>query len=259
MRNKFTIIEPPPEGYSIPSQFGKSDFEATIRDKGYNVLFERAILCPCKDDITAEALTTCRNCGGSRYIFGTPLLTTMLFTSITSEQKMTDAALNRWSSLETGSMNITAMSRDKFTYMDRITILDATSIHCQVLYIKQSDDNSSFFAFTIYNIISIEYIAAFVDLNTPLRRLVLGVDYTFEYNVITFINPGAIKSVTIRYRHNPVYHIMHMLRDAMTSTNGKSPSLTKIELPVYGIGSRAHIIDDAENLTNTRVLENRTN
>jgi len=58
--------------------------------------------------------------------------------------------------IDSGVVNVTAINDDKFSYMDRVTLTDATAEHTQILYPSLNDDETQVFAYTKYNIKSIE-------------------------------------------------------------------------------------------------------
>ena len=241
----------------ISADFNKSEFDGSLRDKGYSVIHEKAYLCPCKSKESAH-LSTCKNCGGTGWIFANPTKTKMIISGIMADDKMKEGALLEWGMLDTGSIRVTSYNEDKLTYMDRITNLDATAEHNQILYPRMKDDDSQLFVYTKYDILSIDFIAIFDTVDTKLTRLVEVTDYEYRDNVITFdpvkYNDLVDPCITIRYVHNPTYHIVDIMRESATST--KDQGLTKLILPIHAIAKRAHLIKDAENFDGDRLLDN---
>ncbi len=246
-----------PQTAALPSDFNKLDFEASIREKGYETVHEKAYNCPCISQPSIAPLNTCKNCGGTGWIFANPTRTKMIITTIMLDDKLKEGALREWGMLDMGAVKITAYNQDKLTYMDRITILDATSEHNQILFPKLDDEEEVLFAYTKYDIKSIDFIGLFESADTIIKKLEQGTDYTFVDNIITFDDqysdlPNA--TVTIRYVHNPAFHVIDILRESMTSTEQKGN--VKQILPIHAIGKRAHIIKDAENFDGNRLLDN---
>lgn len=254
LSSKTIVKQTLPSGKSLQSDFYKSDIYATIRDKGYDVIHEKVYICPCKSKNAVAVLQDCENCGGSGWVFANPTKTKMLLKGISNQRKYEQQGQE-----DLGMVEITAWEEDKLSKMDRITIIDGTTEHKEVLYPSLKDDDSQRFAYTKYNIKSIDNIAVFIDSETKLTRLTEVTDYTFYDNVILFnasFNSNLDMSVTIRYVHAPVYHVWDISRDSMRSTvvtNGKSE---EIVLPVHALGKRAHLIQDAENFTGNRLLDN---
>lgn len=251
---------------SLQADFVLSEVEATIRDKGYSVVYERVLLCPCKSKDTPAHLSTCDSCGGSGFLFVNPTKTKMIITGIQHDSKLKEAALQGIGLNDFGNIKVTAINADKFTYMDRITILDATAEQNQILYPTLSDDETVFFAFTQYNIISFDFIGLYIDENTKLQRLLEPTDYSFQDNIITLSaslktyltnNNITHPSITVRYTHRPVFHIIDVLRESMTSTKGQyQQGQEKLIMPIHAIARRAHLIKDAENFDGDRLLDN---
>ena len=255
-----TVIEKQlPGNKSLPADFVLSEIEATIRDKGYDVIVEKAYLCPCKGKSTPAPLNVCRNCGGSGWLFANPTKTKMIITGITSDSKLKEAALRDWGMIDSGTIKVTALDSDKLTYMDRIVVLDATAEHNEILYPTLNDTDTSLFAFTQYDILSVDFIALFQGTNVALQRLSEPTDYSFIDNIITLAasyNNLTNSSVTIRYQHRPVFHIIDVLRESMTSTKGQFGSQQKLVMPVHAIAKRAHLIKDIENYDGDRLIDN---
>lgn len=246
--------------------FDKSVFDGAIAKKGLSVIFEKSYLCPCKSK-ESDHRNVCKNCAGTGWIFANPIRTKMLISAITSDDKYKDAAFREWGMLDMGSVKITAYPEDKLTYMDRVTVMDAISEHQQLLYPMLTDgsdmsnsdsaDDGTLFAFTKYDIKAIDYVGLFNTESTKLTRLVEGTDFSFQDNIISFDwkhNTLVDPCVTIRYQHNPTYHVVDIPRESMQSYI--NDGVTKIILPNLVIGKRAHLIKDVENFDGNRLLDN---
>lgn len=246
-------------GASIPSYFDKSNVDATIRDQSYDCIFEKAYFCPCKSN-PSTPLSTCKNCGGTGWIFPNAIETRFIITGIAADNKLKEAALREWGMIDMGSVNVTGLNDEKFTYMDRITMLDATAENNQVLYPILNDDDTNQFAFTQYKIKSVDYLAAFVSADEPLKKLEEGVDYTFRSNVIELdpsYNDINNIQLTIRYVHNPAFHITDIIRESMTSKKGQLPTGQEtLIMPIKAIARRAHLVKDVENYEGNRINDN---
>lgn len=240
----------------ISSDFDKREFDGSIRDKGYDVIHEKAYLCPCKSRESSHR-NTCKNCGGVGWIFANPTKTKMLISGIMQDNKLKDGGLREWGMMDTGTVKITALNEDKLTFMDRIVVLDATGEHNQILYPQKTDDDTTLFSFTKYDIKSIDFIGLFDGENNRIKRLVETTDYLYHDNVITFdsqYNALLDPCVTIRYIHNPVVHVIDVLRESATST--KDQGVTKLILPILALGRKAHLIKDVENFDGDRLIDN---
>jgi len=255
-----TIINQTLSGPTTNSDFDKPEFEGAIRYKGYDAIFEKAYLCPCKSQDSPDHLSTCQNCGGVGWIFCNPTKTKFIITGIAADSKLREAALREWGLIDGGVVNVTALNENKLSYMDRIRLLDATAEHNQILYPKETDDETQFFAYTHYDIVSIDNITLFVNEETQLQRLSPNTDYSFRDNVITFTVASGVtvnSHVGIRYVHNPVFHIIDVVRESMTSPKTTGPvNQQKQIMPIKAIAKRAHLIKDVENFDGDRLLDN---
>lgn len=246
-----------PSGTSLNADFSKSLIDLTVRDKGYNVIYEKALRCPCKSQ-GSDHQSTCLNCGGSGWVFVNPTKTKMVIHSIGSDRKYKEVGRE-----DLGKAEITCLDGNILSFMDRITITDGLTDHTEILYPVLDDSGTKLFNFTKYNLISVDYLSLFVDVNTVLNKLSAPDDYTFHDNVIEFVslhgatsNPTNL-SASIRYMHAPVYHIIDITRDTMRSTTvSNNGQRTIINLPIHAIGVRSHLVKDTENYTGNRLLDN---
>lgn len=244
-----------PKKVGMITDFDKSEFIASIQTKGNTVIYEKAYICPCKNREIPDHLTVCRNCGGKGWIFANPTRTKMLIVGIRLEDKLKDGSLREWGMADIGFVQVTAPDDYKLTYMDRITNIDATAENHEILYPQLNDYEDEYFAFTKYPIKSFDYVAMFVGSDSPLQRLTQGTHYTFQDNVIRFIgNDWANTNVTVRYVHNPAYHVIDIMRESMTSYNRNG--LEKLVLPINVLARRAHLVFDPENLSGDRLIDN---
>jgi hypothetical protein len=177
---KQITIQPPPDMTGNPSPFFKKEsFDAAVWAKGYLVLIESAIKCPCKTKNNSH-LSTCPNCLGTGWFFINPTEDRATINSINFE-----TTVKEWSTEKIGTVNITLMKRSALSYMDRITILNC-------LIVSDSEIRYPFFlngqyiAYTTYDIKGIESVFRFNSPTTPLIRLIENVDFTHERNKIIF-------------------------------------------------------------------------
>lgn len=241
---------------NLGTDFNKPLIDGTVQDKGYQVIHEKAYICPCKSK-ESDHRNTCKNCGGTGWIFANPTRTRMIITGIMSDDKMKEGALRDWGMMDMGNVKVTADDSDKLTYMDKIVNLDATAEHNQVLYPVFNDAEDQLFVFTKYDIKGIDFVGLFEAEGTKVKRLVEITDFTYHDNILVLnssyhnlVDP----CITIRYIHNPTYHIIDIMRESMTSY--KDNGNTKIVLPVHAVAKRAHLITDVENFDGDRLLDN---
>lgn len=253
-RDKNIKIQNTPQNINSPKpDFNKNDFEIALHQKGYSVIHEKSIHCPCKSEGVGGQLSNCRNCGGTGWAFINPIKTVMQLHSMNY-----DTQYKEWSETNRGNVSITCRDVEELSFMDRITVTNAISIFNQVLYSKIKD-NTTFFT-TLYNIKEIEYIGLFLSPELPYKQLKVNEDYTFEYNIIKLdakYNDSTSKSITIRYKHSPQYHIIDIPRHTMlTNTNVGFEIGNSIRMPIHAIGRYSHYVLDEENFDGDRIIIN---
>lgn len=232
----------------------KQEFDTLIGQKGRDVQLETALQCPCKSESTNQQ-SNCKNCGGTGWVFINPRQVRMVLTAINAVTEF-----RPWSEELRGTVNITSHVEDELSIMDRITALDGESIHSEVLFLKQLDDQ--IFTYTTYDIKEISYIALFKSISQPLQRLVKDTDYTIENNIIKFetsltlpFNEVEQNNITIRYKHAPQFHVIEMKRDTMQTFKWEGNEVNQ-NMPISAIARRSHYQLTAQNLAGDRLIDN---
>ena len=259
MAIKTVAISEAPANTALPTvEFIKNDFERLIWNRGYDVIHEQALRCPCKGANTNQQ-SNCKNCGGSGWTFINAVETRMVIHSMNLDTKYKE-----WSEVSVGTASITCLDRENLSFMDRITVKDSRTIFTEALFLKQIPGN--LFFYTVYDIIEIQYIAVFDTVNTKYENIFYNTDFTYTRNKIilnsakwsSLIPTDGDLSITIRYVHNGQYHIIDLPRDTMesftkiTGFEKKEPN----QLPIHAVGRRSHYVLDAENFAGNRVLDN---
>ena len=178
--NKAIIEQSQVVGASVAADFQETEFDILFRDKGYDVIHQKAIMCSCKAK-QGDHLSDCQNCGGSGWIHVNPTRTRMIVTGMDLDKDYQESAR-----VDIGLSYITAKHADKLSFMDSIMIENAVAIHHEVLF--PTLDQSFYRASTIYNIKEIDFIGKYVGQTQILTRLTEGVDFTFSNNVIDFLS-----------------------------------------------------------------------
>lgn len=192
---KKIVIEPTPNLQAKPNvTFKVEEQNAAVWNKGYDCIIEDAIKCPCKTKDNAN-LSTCKNCGGSGWVYINSTQDRVVSHSINSDTKFKE-----WSEETIGTVSMSFARRSQVSFMDRITIVDSNVYHSEVVYPKGYQNN--LYAYTIYNIESIVEIFRFITADQALKLLVLNTDYTFERNKVLFTNTpvadiAALKALTV--------------------------------------------------------------
>jgi hypothetical protein len=236
-------------------------FDGLIHSKGLECYIDRGLVCPCSDPNTGLALIGCENCGGSGWFFIDREETKALFLGMNSNKKT-----ENWSETNMGKASITTPHSFNLTFMDRFIITELESTYSQKL--KPIYSNGKIFSYTIYSPKQVLYCFLFNKNNQPLLRLEQGTDYNIINNRIEFDSKYIERVetddfiVSLRYTHNPVYHIVDILRE-FTKANSqsfscseKSEVVEKKYLPLHFMGIKAHYIFDSENLFSNRLFDN---
>lgn len=254
----------PPDNFNSKPRvdFNKNNFDVLIWQKGYDVVHENAIVCPCKSKNSGNQ-SSCINCGGSGWLFVNAKQTKMVLSAMNMNTKYRE-----WSQENIGSVSISALAEDECSFMDRVTVLDGNAIFGEVLFLKEY--NSVFYWNSIYDIKEIAYIALYKSSLEGLKPLKYNIDYTYDKNKIMFLNTSiyyslidhAIEeqdiSITIRYKHAPQFHVIDIPRETMQTSI--IPSVDEaVNMPIHAIGRRSHYVIDAQNFDNTRIFRNDSN
>lgn len=240
-------------GASLNADFNRAEVYATIRDKGYNVIYSKAYLCPCKSK-ESDHRSTCKNCGGTGMFWANPTKTKMIISGITSDKKFEE-----WGRDDLGMVRVTAFEDNKLSRMDQIVIVDGTSEMSEILFPVLDDGGINLFSMTKYDIKQIDFIGLYVNETTKITKLTEITDYTYQDNRITFnssYNNLVDPCVSIRYVHSPTYYIWDISRDSMRSTVMSNGVPTPIVLPIHAMAKKAHNIKDAENFDGDKLLDN---
>jgi len=156
------------------ADFVKSKFDDLIYQKGYDVVHEKALRCPCVSK-NANQQSNCKNCGGSSWIFFNPTQTKMVIHSMNLNTKYKE-----WSQENIGTASISSLAETETSFMDRITVIDGEAIFSEVLFLKQyiPDEVGYFETFPmLVTLITHYYPSTFEGgLSTPLKSIALTSD-----------------------------------------------------------------------------------
>lgn len=234
--------------------FNKNDFEEAIWNRGYEVILESAIPCPCRSKENGAPLASCQNCGGSGWVLFNPVQTRVVLQSLNLNTKYKE-----WSRENIGTTSVTCKSENKLDYMSRITVVDSDSMYSQVLY--PYTYNNVLFAFTIYDIVNIEEIFMFQGENQPLLKLAPS-NYSYDGNKIIF-NDQYLSvenfTVSVRYHHRLQYHVLdlvHNVRNNYTA-NTETKGYDQLQvLPINAVARLSHYVLDALNAEKNNMITN---
>jgi hypothetical protein len=233
-------------------EFLEDEFDILVYQKGLEVIHEKASSCPCRSKENGSPLSNCQNCCGTGWVLFNPNSTKMVLQSLNLSTKYKE-----WSKENIGTITISSRSVNILGYMDRLTIIDSDSVFSQTLY--PSVYKGVLFAFTIYDIKSIEEIFLFQSADEPLIKL-SDTYYSFEANkLILDSSYASIENLTIsiRYKHYIQYHIIDLVKEMRRSYGLNEKGYDKqLFLPFNAIGRRSHYVLDRANFEGTNVVDN---
>lgn len=137
-------------------------FDTAIRQKGYKLIWEQAMLCSCYTPSSGQPAYGCPACRGKGYIYFNPVETRAIVTSISGRKEQDHIGLN-----ELGTAYLTALSTDDVGFRDRFTFLDFTMKYSQLVE-KGAPDKPDMLAYPAADIIAVR------RLNEIYRR---GIDF----------------------------------------------------------------------------------
>lgn len=248
------IVETTPPQILEPSvQFDPSRFEKLIYDKGYEVYVEKALRCPCLNIATGQALTTCQNCLGFGWFFINRKQTRLVAQSLNFDKKY-----ENWSEVTHGTARITARGVDRLAFMDKLIMIELEAYFSEVIVLKEN--NGKAVAYPVYTPLEIQEIYSFVGTDKKLG-IVPETDYTIVDNSIQFIDKYKGKkdyTISIRYIHNPVYHIIDMNRELMKvrTKECKDDESQLKQMPINCLAKKAHFIWDRTDKNRYGLLDN---
>jgi len=236
--------------------FRKSDFEAAIWNKGYDVIIEKALKCPCKSE-GGGTNTSCQNCGGTGWFFINPFSTRALIHSINLSTEY-----RAWTEENLGTVSVTVRDIDSISYMDRITLLDTESSYSETLHPRIY--NGNLFAFTTYGVVKrILNIYRYIADNALLEKVPETNYQLVDENKIIFDNSylGVPHlTFTVRYIHALQFHVLDLPREVMVTniTNIISGKEEITQMPIHAIARRAHYVLDRQNFDKNYIFDNST-
>lgn len=236
--------------------FDKDRFDTLVGQKGVDALIEKALQCPCKTR-TINELSTCRNCGGTGWVFVNPRRSRVVLQSMSFENKE-----EVWTKIVHGIVKVTAPAEEQFSYLDRITRLNANSLFSEVIQFEEYD--GTIYGWLSYAPKQIEYFGLFTDLDDPFQRVLESnltiVDNRIEITGVSLppFDDDNPLTATVRYVHAPVFHIIEHQREVVDNYrwSGQKNGEVLQYLPTLALARRAHDIEDLVNLRQGRLNDN---
>jgi hypothetical protein len=255
--DKRIVFQTPPTIVNPRVGWRTRDFEELIQAHGYDAYIDRALRCPCVDKSNGQALSTCRNCLGRGWIFVDRTETRLIAQHMDSKKRY-----ENWSEVNRGTASITTKASDKLGFMDRIILFQLEEFYSEI--IRPIFFENKLIAYPVYEPLEVTNMYLFSEDNEPLVSLTKD-DYIIDKNRIEFdpsilefisINDPNIQdftqipvSISIRYSHYPVYHIIEVNRELMRVREGKLCNVDDknlVQMPINAMARKAHYIFDAQ-------------
>lgn len=211
------------------------DFRVAIKDKGYDVNWERSLFCPNRKNGLGpkDHPASCHVCDGTgRVYYGLEKNRRMLITGVSMSESYYQQG--RWDS---GQVNITAEPCDRLAPWDRITLNNGRA-RFQEMLLRQPNSQTDR---TRYPILTVDYLT-WVGRDESLHVAVMDEDFVVNSErEITWVSnnrPDARDYYSLAYFYRPRYIIadlMHQHRDSTEDGVHK-------EFPVQAIGRLDYLI-----------------
>lgn len=242
-----------------PELLQREAFDAVIWLKGYNIIIEQAIACPCKGT-TGVSQSTCQNCLGFGWVFIDPIRTKGIITGINKETKY-----RNWSPELIGTVAVSVAKPYRISHMDKITVDGQTSVMSESYKMKTVGVQR--FAFLSYSPKTINHIFYWVANNQKLVRLPeTAYSISPDNPYVILIDEGyAFQSgfngaLSIDYEHDVQYFTIDIPHDFraihVPEFNGIQ---TESQLPMQVIARKAHyVMDQPTTLAGNNIFDNST-
>lgn len=248
--NKSILYEVPQHVGRTGNALEKENFHESINQQGYDVTIEKSLRCPCVSKTHGQALSSCVNCGGTGWIFINKRETVAVLTNMNRSTKF-----KSWTEYDRGTVSVSLKSWDAIGFMDRIVNLNLLSTYSQVVHLKECNDGeggTEMAGMLVYPPQDVENCFLFDDDALPLRSLVEGTDFTisgqkFILSDSVDIGGQTEPTVSVRYEHYPVFHVIDIMREKISSRREKCVDGTLFldGLPIHCIARRTHYLMDA--------------
>lgn len=263
-KNRKSIVTDKPTTYQTPPSaienrvgWRVDDFEKLIQSQGYDALIDRALRCPCVDKATGQALSTCKNCLGRGWFFVDRTETRLIAQHMDSKKRY-----ENWSEVNRGTASITTKGIDKLGFMDKIILTQLEEFYSEI--IRPIYFQGEIIAYPVYEPLKVTDMFLFSSDNEKLINIKED-EYVIDGNKIVFdlgiqdkisIDDMNVKnkseipiSISIRYSHFPVYHVIDVNRELMKVRESRFCSYNDEKLrqmPINVLARKAHYLFDAQ-------------
>ena len=252
--DKTTAYQTPPASMSPHVGWDVNRFETLIQTQGYDAYIDRALRCPCVDKATGQALSTCKNCLGRGWFFVDRTETRLIAQHMDNKKRY-----ENWSEVNRGTASITTKGIDKLGFMDRIILTQLEGYYSEIL--NPVLFGGELIAYPVYEPLEVTNIFLFVGDYTklePIPEEMYKIDknkIVFDQSLLSVLPVEDVNqkqpnmSVSIRYSHFPVFHVIDANRELMKVRESRFCTYDDEKLrqmPINVLARKAHYIFDAQ-------------
>lgn len=239
----------------LTSNIDNSRFERLIQERGLTVIYSKALRCGCMNTNNASPLPNCKICYGLGWFFIKPKQTKVLLQGLTYTKKW-----ENWSEQNAGNVNITLFPELNPSYFDKIECCDLESTFSENCNIILESDIA--YSNLIYTPTFLEEVFCFIQKSNEhkIKQLFLNVDFTIDKNkfilnneVYEQLNQNDYFSVTLRYRYNPTFHVVDLVREEVYTQKdincGEAENIQR--MPIKVTAKRTHNFGLSKNISSS--------
>jgi hypothetical protein len=230
-------------GISPRIDFNPTKFDSLLTQKGYNVLWKRMLICPCRKSLTTQARTDCVNCNGSGYVHVAEEEIRALLTNAAMQKNF----MQQWTAELMGTINVSVHSEHKIGWMDSLVVTEAEAIFSEVLTLSVRPNGTLFYSKTLYEPVTVLKAYLFSDVGVALTELNVAncsVEEVEGSSAILFSEDGLLpdQNVSVLYEYRPEYLIIDVLNDFRNQRmKDHQPTETLNRMPLRAIAKKKHL------------------
>lgn len=247
---------PKPDENKVRAEFHTEEFIRAISQHGQEVIWRKALICPCYLAAEQQASPDCERCGASGYFYVDPIGIRALMMSADMKTKLYEK-MGTWAS---GQCSITVDPQFRLGFRDSLELRDALMSFDEVIFkanrrgIRSKLPAGSFDTarYRIVNVVFAQYLTG-----ETLHTLESGKHYSvtkdgwLEWTKAANKLLPAKSVITLRYEFHPTYVVdsyPHALRQENVSKKSKR-GRTVTGLPLHCVGRLDYLTGDANTRT----------
>lgn len=232
------------------ADFRPEEFVRILHQHGKFVTWTKAMLCPCQNETTNQALLDCTTCDGSGYFYVDPI-------DIRAHMAMFDkktSIYEKFGMWVEGATAVTCEPQYRLHYRDRITMKDSIMPMNELLKKGNRRGIRSKLPTGVdtarYRIVNVTKLMYCADPTSPPVALENGFHFEVDSNGwLKWLDPGNAavadgETITLLYDFHPVYQVLshpHVTRDDVIGT--RRPTDTVTALPIQAAVKLEFLID----------------